>query len=369
MHAGGAERVAATLVNAWVARGDDVTLVVTYSGRGQCFYELDARVRLIWLADHVAQTGIVPLFLRRLFALRRVIKRAVADVVISFLTNVNIATIIAMIGLHRPLVACERTNPSIVNNVGLALDFLRRITYRFATRINVQSEHTVAGLKLMVPAIDCVDVIPNPLPPEIFNPVLAPQLVQTDAQARQIVAMGRLSQDKQFDVLIRVFSKLVGRHPEWRLTIWGEGPTRKELEIQIKELALSSRVSLPGRTAQAWKELAAGQIFAMTSRVEGFPNVLLEAMALGLPCISFDCPSGPADLSEGGVYASLIPMDDEQAFEAELSRLMSDEQACRNLGRQAALSVKHRYGIDNVLKHWDAVFARIQRNDMSEYRS
>ncbi|WP_106227549.1 glycosyltransferase family 4 protein [Jezberella montanilacus] len=369
MHAGGAERVASTLVNAWAARGDEVTLLITYSGRGECVYPLDERVRVVWLADHLARNHSILAPLSRLITLRRIIKKSGANLAISFLTNVNVASIVATRGLNLPLIVCERTNPSIVNNVGWLLTKLRQLTYRFATRVNVQAVPTVFGLRSMVPAMRCVDVIPNPLPAELINHSTFADVVASELKIKQVVAMGRLSADKQFDVLIEVFSRVAQAYPDWQLTIWGDGPERLALEAQVLQLGLQARVKLPGRTKQAWQSLASGQIFGMTSRVEGFPNVLLEAMALGLPCITYDCPSGPAELTESGISGYLIGMNDKEGFVQALKQLMDDAQSRSELGQRGAESVKRRYAIAKVIDDWDAVFDRIQRDDSSEYRS
>ena len=369
MHAGGAERVASTLVNAWAARGDEVTLLITYSGRGECVYPLDERVRVVWLADHLARNHTILAPLSRLITLRRLIKKSGASLAISFLTNVNVAAIVATRGLNLPLIVCERTNPSIVNNVGWLLTKLRQLSYRFATRVNVQAVPTVFGLRSMVPSMRCVDVIPNPLPAELINHSTFADVVASELKIKQVVAMGRLSADKQFDVLIEVFSRVAQAYPDWQLTIWGDGPERLALEAQVLQLGLQARVKLPGRTKQAWHSLASGQIFAMTSRVEGFPNVLLEAMALGLPCITYDCPSGPAELTESGISGYLIGMNDKEGFVQALKQLMDDAQSRSELGQRGAESVKRRYAIAKVIDDWDAVFDRIQRDDSSEYRS
>ena len=369
MHAGGAERVASTLVNAWAERGDEVTLLITYSGRGDCVYSIHPSVELVWLADQRSNSRWIPAVMKRWLTLRRLIKQAEPDVIISFLTNVNVATLMATRGLDLPLIVCERTNPSLVNNVGPVLDFLRKITYRFATRVNVQSEQTVQGLTAMVPALNCIDVIPNPLPVELMNYSGYLESVSEDPAQKRIVAMGRLSNDKQFDVLISIFSKLARAYPDWQLTIWGDGPQRAALEAQIEALGLAAQVSLPGRTTQAWLELARGQIFAMTSRVEGFPNVLLEALSLGLPCVTYDCQSGPAELSEAGQSARLISLGDEAGFLEALTHLMDDAQARADLGRRGASSVKRRYAVSKIIGHWDAVFDRIKRGDVRSYRA
>ena len=100
-------------------------------------------------------------------------------------------------------------------------------------------------------------------------------------------------------------------------------------------------------------------IFCLSSRIEGFPNVLLEAMTVGLPCVSFDCPSGPRDMSMDGQVALLVPLNDEQALKLALERLMLDANLRQTLGSQARRSVIERYSLADVLKQWDALFAEI----------
>src|SRR5690606_9712963 len=137
---------------------------------------------------------------------------------------------------------------------------------------------------------------------------------------------------------------------------WGEGPDREALERQVRDAGLASRIFLPGRTSQPWEALRKADIFAMTSQVEGFPNVLLEAMALGRACVTVDCPSGPREMSQDGKYALLVPLGDHRALVAAVAQLMDDATLRDVMGRHAAASVRERYGLPQVLAQWDALF-------------
>ena len=112
--------------------------------------------------------------------------------------------------------------------------------------------------------------------------------------------MGRLTAEKGYAKLIEAFGCAFGEDPAWQLRIWGDGPLRTDLQSVVDRLQLAERVQLCGLTSQPWAALAAGQIFVLSSEYEGFPNAMLEAMALGLPCIAFDCPSGARELADGG---------------------------------------------------------------------
>ncbi|MEI2416957.1 glycosyltransferase family 4 protein [Orrella sp. JC864] len=359
MHAGGAERVAATLVNAWAERGDEVTLLPTYSDKGSCFYPVSDDVALVWLADLARVRGGGPAAAaRRLLALRRYIAQARPDVVVSFLTNVNVAAILATRGLGIPVIACERTNPAAGAGVGALLGAARRLAYPLAELVTVQAQATVAPFRQMVPGLRAMAVIPNPLPPELAAAPVAARLPAVD-ERRRLMAMGRLVPSKQFDLLIDVYAQLAPAHPRWDLCIWGEGPDRDALQARIDGLGLAGRITLAGRTETPWQALAEGDAFVLTSALEGFPNVLLEAMALGLPCAAFDCPSGPREMSRDGQDALLVPNGDRQALRQALERLMGDAALRVALAEQGARSVRERYALPAVLRQWDALFAQV----------
>lgn len=363
MHAGGAERVAATLVNAWTDRGDTVTLVPTYSSKGSCFYPVSDAVNLVWLADRAGtRRGGALAAWARLRALRALIIEQQPDVVVSFLTNVNVAAILAtkVLGkLKVPLIVCERTNPVVETTTGRVWRHARRWLYPRADMVTVQAEDTVAPFGRQVPGIKHLNVIPNPLPPELLN---AP-LVDTQAVTprKRLLAMGRLVPAKQFDLLIDAFAELAGDFPEWDLWIWGEGPDRDSLQARVAAAGLRDRIELPGRTDAPWEALSEGQAFVLSSAVEGFPNVLLESMALGLPCVAFDCPSGPREMTRDGQDALLVPAADQAKLTAALRRVLSDAALRHALGARAAQSVRDRYALPAVLDQWDQLFATVRR--------
>jgi len=165
------------------------------------------------------------------------------------------------------------------------------------------------------------------------------------------VGMGRLSAEKGFDLLIRAFAVLRGRFPGWSLTIFGEGPARSDLDRLVKQLELQDVVTLPGITSTPELELRRAALFVLSSRYEGFPNVLLEAMAAGLPVIAADCPSGPAEMIKHGRSGMLVAREDEDALARAMESLMSDPAMRRRLGSEAIREVQ-RFRVDRVMELW-----------------
>lgn len=351
MNTGGAERVASTLANGWTSRAYQVTIMPTFSGRGECFYELSPEVRLVYLADLVSSR--VRSFVNRvarLYAIRRFIITERPDVVVSFLSDVNVAAVVASAGLGIPVIICERIDPFAMPLPGL-LQLARRLTYPFADALMVQT-HAVATKCASDWALRRIRVIPNPIPEQLLNVPRCERI----GEMKRLLSVGRLAEQKQFGVLINVFSALSEKHVDWALQIIGEGYLRNALQQLIADLNLKGRVELRGRTENIGKELAQADAFVLTSKYEGFPNALLEAMAVGLPCVAFDCPSGPREISMNGEAAFLAPEGDEQALTLALDRLMSDADLRHQLGQCARTSVIERFSLDKILVQWDLLF-------------
>ncbi|KIG03222.1 glycosyltransferase family 4 protein [Caballeronia concitans] len=356
MGSGGAERVAATLVNAWSERGDNVTLVATYSRKRACFYALSDKVRFIHLADRVGKrrVGVIG-YVERQLALRAFIRESRPDVVVSFLYNVNVASVLATVGQRVPLIVCEHNDPS-ADGRSPFWNLATRIAYPYADAVTVLTENVVKPFRAMIPRVRHMAVMPNPLPPELFSQP-APA-ASTDARMR-LVSFGRLHPQKNYGLLIDSFASIAKRFPQWDLTIWGEGAERAALQARIDQHGLNERVFMPGVTSEPWMEMRRAQAFVMSSRFEGFGLALAESMALGVPAVAVDCPSGPRDITRDGEDALLVPPNDRDALAAALTRLLGDEALRAELARKGAESIRERYAVSAILRLWDDLFAHI----------
>jgi glycosyltransferase involved in cell wall biosynthesis len=179
-----------------------------------------------------------------------------------------------------------------------------------------------------------------------------------DPTSTIVVAAGRLTNQKGFDRLLPAFEHVVRAHPEWTLRIYGSGPHRGRLRRMITDRGLSNNVLLMGRAERMGEELAKASIYAMSSRFEGFPMVLLEAMSKGLPVVSFDCPRGPSDLITPGENGLLVPNGDIDGLADGLLELVGSEDRRRSFGA-AALETAARYSIEAIGRQWDDLFDRL----------
>ena len=169
-----------------------------------------------------------------------------------------------------------------------------------------------------------------------------------------IVAAGRLQRQKGFDLLIDAFAPIAARHPEWEVRIYGGGPEKAALKALIEKRGLQGRVRLMGPTRELGPALAAGGLFALSSRWEGFGLVIVEAMSRGLPVVSFDCPRGPSDILTDGVDGLLVPAQDTAALGGALERLIDDPAARRAMGA-AAVERARDYDGDVIAARWAAL--------------
>ena len=195
-----------------------------------------------------------------------------------------------------------------------------------------------------------VSVIPNPVS---FKSEKASVL-----DRNRVLAVGRLTAQKNFSSLIRAFGKVASAHPGWCLDIIGEGGERNLLEDLIKKLSLEDRVFLRGESENVQDEMMGSSILAMSSRFEGFGLVIIEAMSVGLPVVAYSCPCGPKDIISDGVDGFLVPPEDEDFFAKRLSELIENESLRRNMGA-AAFQKAGNYGAERISALWMDLFAEL----------
>lgn len=345
MDCGGAQRVLADIASYWAEKGWHVTLATWSSAHLPDFYALPPAVRRVWL--HVDRRGPslfanVRVFVGRVLRLRRLLREITPDFVLSFIDVSNIHTIFAALGLETRVVVSERTNPCMNHTISGSSRLLRRLCYRWADQVVAQTEDAARWLNR-----ECKTqtlVIPNSL-----RPLPEPR----SPREHLIVAVGRLSAEKGFDVLLKAFARVLPHHPDWQLRILGEGAERAALSELIASLHLEHNAGLLGQVQEVDAWMARAGLMVHPSRREGFPNAVLEAMAMGVAVICADCRSGPSELIQNGVNGRLVPVDDVEAFARVMSELMSSSKPREQLGAEA-LKVRQLYRQSTIMQNWEA---------------
>lgn len=359
---GGAERVTANLANHWAAKGWEV-IIITFAQRHLDFYELHPSITRLDLNLADLSHNVPALFwknLRRVRALRYCLKQVQPDIALSMMSEANVLLALSAWGIPKVLtIGSERTFPP-QNPLGVLRETLRRHTYGRLAAVVALTQECAAWLKTHTNACR-VTVIPNPVswPMPEHTPRIDPAVVCSSGR-KLLLAVGRLSAEKNCDVLVEVFSRLATNRPAWDLVFIGEGPERVVLEAKVRAAGLEGRVFLPGRAGNmdTWYERA--DIYVMTSRFEGFPNSLAEAMAHGLPAVSFDCDTGPRDIIRHGVDGLLIPPGDVNGLHAALDRLMGDDLLRKRYAARA-VEVRERFSMECIAGMWEKLFKEVRQ--------
>jgi glycosyltransferase involved in cell wall biosynthesis len=234
------------------------------------------------------------------------------------------------------------------HSIGRLWDALRRLVYPMASALVVQTRALMPWACSVMLGRRKTHVVRNPVR-DMQRFVRA----ERDPRDRVVITAGRLAPEKGFDVLLAAFSQLGVCFPEWRLIILGEGPERPALTALARSLGITDRVSFPGWIAEPGEWFATADLFVMSSRYEGFPNALLEAMACRLPVISTDCV-GSREILTHAVDGVLVPVDSAPALAGAMSELMAD-RALRQRLAEAALAASRRYSLDAIVREWDSI--------------
>ena len=344
---GGAERAALNLANLWCDLGDEVVVMPTYSGGGSgSFYPVCPKVRVCYLANVCESAAAFP----RLLALKNFITDENFDVVVSFITNVNVAAIIAGLLAKVPIIVCERSDPFVIP-ISRFWRIARALTYPFSQHVIIQTSELLEKFKRSnVTYKNKLTVIPNSIPSVFLkNPVII-------GSSRRILAVGRLSKEKQFDHLIIAFSEIVFKE-NWIVEIFGEGEERENLQRLIESFGLSRQIFLRGATLNIENIYKTGDIFCLTSKYEGFPNALLEAMVSGCAVVCYASPCGPSEMLDNGENGILISLNDISALSDGIEKLMLNDALRQELGTRSRRFVFENYNAEVVLRKWHAVLS------------
>lgn len=361
MGAGGAQRAAVTLANGLVDRGHRVALIETFSEVGDCVYSISPLVeRIRWATPGRRSGATLTSRIARLLWLRALLRDRPGAVVISFLTDVNVAMILASVKMPVPVIVTERSYPGAMP-LPKWLHWLRRKLYPSASVVVGQTHASASWLKTEIPAAQ-VCVIPNSftLPSDSDQPY-RPVESLSDRSKQLILGVGRLSPEKGFHDLVTAYALLSDQsRSASQLVILGEGSERPLLERHVHELGLSDHVVFPGATGNLTAWYLRADVFVLSSRFEGFPNALLEAQAHGVACVSFDCLSGPADLIDHDRTGLLVdPEAGSSGLAAAIEQLLTDSERRSAMGT-AARQASARFETSQVITMWESLIEEVR---------
>jgi GalNAc-alpha-(1->4)-GalNAc-alpha-(1->3)-diNAcBac-PP-undecaprenol alpha-1,4-N-acetyl-D-galactosaminyltransferase len=354
---GGSEHAAAMMANFWADQGRDVALITLDDVENDAI-AVGSKVQRIGLGMLKPSNGVLTAIAanyKRVRRLRRVIQDAAPNIVVSLTDRMNVVTILACTKIGVPVVACERTDPRH-HKIGRLWERLRRWSYPKANAIVVQTD-AVREVVERMSASTPVCVIPNAIRSQTDEQ--AGDVIELDSQKKWFIGIGRLSFEKGFDRMISAFSSVSKSHSDWNLAIVGDGAERARLEGQANELGIVDRIMFAGWRTNITPLLIQADIFVLSSRYEGFPNALLEAMAQGVTPICVECESGPREIitSEANGLLSRTGADDlvVQELAINMDRLITDKTLRDRLGEEAR-KVTSEYGQETHFEKWDQLF-------------
>jgi glycosyltransferase involved in cell wall biosynthesis len=353
--AGGAEKIINMLAHHRLARGDRIHIFALTAPDNGSYFPYDGRISVDSFGAGERGWKNLLRIGRRMSRLRRRIRDLDPDLVVSFLTKINVQASFIARTLGVPVIVSERNNFR-AQRMSPFWRLASTIGFLCSTCIVMQTEAARAALPF--PLRKRSEVIPNPVSNDRFEP-------GTEADARHVVAVGRLDIQKGFDLLLQAFAIARRRRTDLRLTVFGEGPERASLEAQARTLNIEDAVSFPGVTAVpgAWRSSA--DIFVLSSRFEGFPNVLAEAMAAGIPSIAFDCDWGPREVIKHRDNGLLVPFEDTVALADSLVELASDGELRQKMSERSMSDT--RFSAAAILAQWDTLIgAAIKSADAAQ---
>ena len=332
---GGAERVVSILSSQMAEQGMPVE-VLTYYDK-PITYQVSDKVTITALESFTGSSN----KLHNLLQLRKYFKEN-AKVVISFLAPFNMMAVAANFGNKIPIIVADRNDPTKVPS-NIVLRKLRDFLYMFADGVVVQTKKNQQYFNGIVRKKSLV----------IYNPIDLGSYAGCALKCKkekQFVTAGRLMPQKNQEMMIKAFAAVTKKHPDYQLVIYGEGPSREKLEKLIKELGVESKVFLPGNKKNVHDLMKSAEAFILSSNYEGMPNALIEAMCLGLACVSTKV-SGATDLIADHENGLLTDLNDQEAFTNVMVEIINNPELRVKLA-QNATKLNNSLEVSKIMNQW-----------------
>lgn len=338
---GGSERVMSLLANQLAERGHRVEIVNL--NKHIVFYPIHKDVHLSFAEEEVGSS-----IVRKIGWLRKNVKTKKPDVVIPFMEAVYCVTLLALIGVHIPVISSERIDPRHSPRVR---NILRKIFLPMTTHLVVQTKDIKAFYPKFIQKK--TSIIYNPVSETVFQ-------LQEEPKENTIISVGKLDGQKNQKMLINAFASIAEDFPDWKLVIYGEGPERNALESLVERLKIKDKISLPGRCETVIEEMNKAKVFAFSSDFEGMSNAILEAVCVGLPVVTTNV-SGAAELVKDGEGGFVVPIRDEKALADALQKILQDENLREKMMRTNKARAKE-FKQDMIVNQWEELIKKIVDN-------
>lgn len=350
MTTGGAERVITQLANYFVEH--DIACRIITTDDCEIMYVLNEKVEVVPIGKK-SNNKIIDRLMRYKIVRKTVVLNR-PDVVLTMPEDTGIYALLALVGTGVPVYVSERNNPWVMPDVKITR-FLRKIAYFFAKGIIFQTEMAKSFFPKYIQKKGVV--LQNPVDAErIPDPYIG-------ERKKRFVAVGRLEQQKNFPLLIKTFARFCENIEGYELIIYGEGKDREKLEKLIIDLHLTDLVHLPGRNYNVLNSINDSAAFIMSSDYEGMPNALIEAMCMGMPVISTDCPSGgPRELIINGENGFLVPVNNPQMLFEAMNKII-DGDINDKFSKQAFL-IREKMTSYRVFEQWYDFLFSTEREDV-----
>lgn len=357
MRKGGTERKVANLANYMSDKGHEVVLVNAYRFDDE-FAVNESVKRLVCEPSKDELPGSrIGNYRARFNALKDIWVREKPDVILSFIGKTNIMTLLTSKGLNIPVAVGIAGDPN-EEYYNPVLKFLARNLFKKADAVILQTERSKAFFPKKV--LDKAVIMRNPVSPDFDIDRFEGERDKT------VVTLGRIDDNKNHALIIDAFASIADKYPEWKVIIYGEGPSKEALEAKVRDLGLSNRILFPGYTDDVVGVLKIAGVFVLSSNTEGSPNALIEAMMMGVPVISTDCPcGGPGELIRDGQNGLLIPVNDRVKMQDSLQKLFDNPHFAEQIGRESART-RDIYSPKKVFEAWEKLLETLANKEKTQ---
>lgn len=340
---GGAQRVITNIANMMAQKGNEIEFILTGNNKS-CVYQLDSRIKINLVQD----SSITRMSkIKKIKKIRQTIMKIQPNIAISFLTLVNIIAIISTMGLKIPIIISERNDPDRCSKIEKVFS---KLFYRFATCVVVQTD--CIKEKISKYYKKNIEIIGNPL---VDHGIEKSSYEIT----KRAIAVGRLNKQKNYNLLLNAFSKIIINDKNYCIDIYGVGEEQETLIQKCNELGITENVTFMGNRSDVIACEPNYDFYIMSSDYEGMPNALAEAMSVGLPCISTNCDGGgAAALIKNEINGLLVKKNDIFELEMAMLRYIENPDFARQMGINAK-QIKSDLGHEAIMNKWEILIEKL----------